>query len=332
MPPAPQPIALAQQPLAAHWQAWQAAPALRLGRWLVAEADRPLLHDYLLGLSADPAAALRRLASTERWVTALPGPAEAATVWLDPLPPDAEPQLRKLLETHQLPRLLVLEDAATQPLQRLARWFPAQVHTCTPAASMQQLLAAIRQAPALADEPAGRFQQQFHLLTEAMARADARAVAAHTETCLAAAAALPGPGAAVSVWLAGGHYLLAQKQPDEAGRHFAAARAVAEAASASAAGDPAAGLLSVQAGLSEAAAWQQRRRRSEALAALQQAVDRAGQLPANILGVEAARQLGLALEQDGQARPALASYQRGLHLAEQLPAEQRPAATVRALG
>jgi tetratricopeptide (TPR) repeat protein len=108
--------------------------------------------------------------------------------------------------------------------------------------------------------------------------------------------------------------------------------ALACAEAAFAAGDAAAGLLSVQVWLGEAAAWQQRRRGPAALAALQQAADRAAQLEASLLGVEAARQLGLALDQAGQARPALASYQRGLHLAEQLPAGQRSPSIINALG
>lgn len=329
MQPAIQPFIRAQQPLAAHWQAFAAQAPLRLGRWLATEADRPLLHDYLLGLSAGPEAPLRRLPLAANWTQLLATSASAPIIWLDHLGPQAEDQLRTHLASRRPQRLLVLEDAAAQPLQRLARWFPAAVHTCTPAVSIRQVLADLRHT-APADEPAGRFQQQFHQLTEAMARADSPAVATHAAACLAACAALPGAGAAVTVWLAGGQYFLAHKQPQEALRHFAGALACAEAAFA--AGDAAAGLLSVQVWLSEAAAWQQRRRHPAALAALQQAADRAAQLETNLLGVEAARQLGLALAQAGQPRPALASYQRGLSLAEQLPAGQRSASIINALG
>ena len=328
MQPAIQPFVRAQQPLAAHWQAFATQPLLRLGRWLTTEADRPLLHDYLLGLSAGPDAPLRRLPPAD-WGQLMAGSANAPISWLEHPGPQAEDQLRTHLASRHPQRLIVLEDAAAQPWQRLARWFPGAVHTCTPAVSMRQVLADLRHATP-ADEPAGRFQQQFHQLTEAMARADSPAVATHAAACLAASAALPGAGAAVTVWLAGGQYFLAHKQPDEAMRHFAGALACAEAAFA--AGDAAAGLLSVQAWLGEAAAWQQRRRAPAALAALQQATDRAAQLEASLLGVEAARQLGLALGQAGQARPALASYQLGLSLAEQLPAGQRAAGIITPLG
>jgi hypothetical protein len=327
MKPPIQPFVRAQLPLAAQWQALVAQPQLRLSRWLTAEADRPLLHDYLLELSAGAESPLQRLPATADWTgPAVPG---APIIWLEHPGPKAADQLRTHLASRNPQRLLVLEDSATQPWQRLARWFPAAVHTCTPAVSMQQVLADLRGAES-SDEPAGRFQQQFHQLTEAVARADSAAVATCSAACLATCAALPGVGAAVTVWLASGHYFLAQKQADEALRCYAGALACAEAAFA--AGDAAAGLLSVQVWLGEAAAWQQRRRSTAALAALQQAADRAAQLEPSLLGVEAARQLGLALDQVGQPRPALASYQRGLALAEQLPAGQRPAAIINALG
>jgi tetratricopeptide (TPR) repeat protein len=329
MQPAIQPFVRAQQPLAAHWQAFASQAQLRLGRWLVAEADRPLLHDYLLGLGTSPEAPLRRLPPAADWTKPVAGPVSAPIIWLEHLGPEAEDQLRTHLVSRNPQRLFVLEDAAAQPWQRLARWFPMAVHTCTPPVSMQQVLTDLRHATP-ANEPDGRFQQQFHQLTAAITRADSPAVATQAAACLAACAALPGAGTAVTVWLASGQYFLAQKQPDEALRHFAGALACAEAAFA--AGDAAAGLLSVQVWLGEAAAWQQRRRRPAALAALQQAADRAAQLEPNLLGVEAARQLGRALDQAGQTRPALASYQRGLSLAEQLPAGQRSAGIISALG
>jgi tetratricopeptide (TPR) repeat protein len=324
-----QPFMRAQLPLAAHWQAFVEQPQLRLGRWLTAEADRPLLHDYLLGLNARADKQLQRLPSSTDWTSSVTALAGAPIIWLEYPGPKAEDQLRTHLASRNPQRLLVLEDSATQPWQRLARWFPAAVHTCTPAVSMQQVLADLRGA-ASSDEPASCFQQQFHRLTEAIAHADSAAVATCSAACLATCAALPGAGAAVTVWLACGQYFLAQKQADEALHCFASALACAETAFA--AGDSAAGLLSVQVWLGEAAAWQQRRRSAAALAALQQAADRAAQLEANLLGVEAARQLGLALDQAGQPRPALASYQRGLALAEQLPAGQRPAPIINALG
>ncbi len=329
MQPPIQPFMRAQLPLAAYWQALVEQPQLRLSRWLTTAADRPLLHDYLLGLSTGAEAPLHRLPPAADWTSPAAGAAKAPISWLEHPGPNAEDQLRTHLASRRPQRLLVLEDSATQPWQRLARWFPAAVHTCAPAVSMQQVLAELRGAEA-PDEPAGRFQRQFHQLSEAIARADSAAVASCSAACLAACAALPGAGAAVTVWLASGQYFLAQKQADEALRCFGGALACAEAAFA--AGDAAAGLLSVQVWLGEAAAWQQRRRGPAALAALQQAADRAAQLEAGLLGVEAARQLGLALDQAGQPRPALASYQRGLALAEQLPAGQRPAATINALG
>jgi tetratricopeptide (TPR) repeat protein len=322
----------AQLPLAAHWQAFVEQPQLRLSRWLIAEADRPLLRDYLLELSAGADTPLQRLPAAADWTSpAATTLAQAPPIiWLEHPGTKAEDQLRTHLASRNPQRLLVLEDIATQPWQRLARWFPAAVHTCAPAVSMQQVLTDLRSSAASTDEPAGRFQQQFHQLTEAIARADSAAVATCSAACLATCAALPGTGAAVTVWLASGHYFLAQKQADEALRCYAGALACAEAAFA--AGDAAAGLLSVQVWLGEAAAWQQRRRSTAALAALQQAADRAAQLEPSLLGVEAARQLGLALDQAGQPRPALASYQRGLALAEQLPAGQRLAAIINALG
>ena len=329
MQPPLQPFSSTQLPLAAHWQAFAAQPQLRLGRWLTTEADRPLLHDYLLGLSAGAGAPLHRLPADADWSSPAADLASAPIIWLEHPGPKAEDQLRTHLASRNPQRLLVLEDRAAQPWQRLARWFPAAVHTYAPAVSMQQVLDDLRHA-APADEPAGRFQQQFHQLTEAIARADSPAVDACSAACLATCAALPGAGAAVTVWLASGQYFLAKKQADEALRCYAGALACAEAAFA--AGDAAAGLLSVQVWLGEATAWQQQRRRAAALAALQQAADRATQLEASLLGVEAARLLGLALDQAGQPRPALASYQRGLSLAEQLPTGQRPAAIINALG
>lgn len=328
MQPAPQPFARAQQLLAASWRAFYEAPQQRLGRWLTTEADQPLLHDYLLGLSAGPGAPLRRLPAGSSWAAL--GAGSTPVVWLEQPGPEAEKQLRTHLAGPHPLRLLVLEDAAALPLHRLARWFPAAVHTCTPAASMQQLLADLRHA-APADEPAGCFQRHFHALTEAIGRADSPGVAAQLAACLTAATALPGPGAAVTAWLAAGQYFLASKQANEALRYFAGALAGAEAAF-SADGDAAAGLLTVQAWLGEAAAQQLQRRRPAALAALQQATARAAQLAPSLLGVEAARQLSHALAQDGQLRPALASYERGLRWAEQLPAGQQAAATVQALG
>ncbi len=331
MQPTLQPFIRAQQPLLAHWQTFAETSQVRLGRWLTTEANRPLLHDYLLGLSTGPKALLRRLPPATNWTTLTDAPTAPSIIWLEHPDTKAEDQLRTHLLNPGKQRLLVLEDAATQPWQRLARWFPAAVLTCAPAVSMHQVLTEFRHATPT-DEPAGHFQQQFHQFTEAIARADTPAVAVHSVACLAASAALPGAGvgAAVTVWLAGGQYFLAQKQPEEALRHFAGALACAETVFA--AGDAAAGLLSVQVWLSEATAWQQRRRSSAALAVLQQAVDRATQLGPSLLGVEATRQLGLALTQAGQSRPALAVYQRGLSLAEQLPAGQRSAATIQALG
>lgn len=329
MQPAPQPFVRAQQPLAASWRAFYEAPQLRLGRWLTTEADRPLLHDYLLGLSAGPRGPLRRLSAGSSWAAGGAG-GSAAVVWLEQPGPETEKQLRAHLAGPHAPRLLVLEDAAAQPWQRLARWFPAAVYTCTPTASMRQLLADLRHT-APANEPAGCFQRHFHALTEAIGRLDSPGVAAQLTACLAAAAALPGPGAAVTAWLAAGQHFLASKQAKEAQRYFAGALASAEATF-SADGDATAGLLAVQAWLGEAAAWQQLRCRPAALASLRQASDRAAQLAPSLLGVEAARQLGHALTQDGQPRPALASYERGLRLAEQLPAGQQAAATIQALG
>lgn len=329
MQPPIQPFTRAQRPLAAHWQAFAEQPQLRLGRWLTTEADQPLLHDYLAQLSTGAEAQLHRLPPAADWASSAAGLASGAIIWLERPDSKAEDQLRTHLASRSTQRLMVVEDLATQPWRRLARWFPAAVYTCTPAISMQQVLADLRSAE-LSDEPASRFQQQFHQLTEAIARADSPTVAACSAACLTTCAALPGAGAAVTVWLASGQYFLAQKQADEALRCYASALACAEAAFA--AGDTAAGLLSVQVWLGEAAAWQQRRRSAAALAALQQAADRATQLEANLLGVEAARQLGLALDQAGQPRPALASYQRGLGLAEQLPAGQRPAPIINALG
>lgn len=329
MQPPIQPFLRAQLPLIAHWQAFAEQPQLRLGRWLTTEADRPLLHDYLLGLSTGAEALLHRLPPGADWTSPAADLASAPIIWLEHPGPRAEDQLRTQLAGRAPQRFIVLEDRATQPWQRLARWFPATVHTCTPAVSMQQVLAELRHAVS-ADEPASRFQQQFHQLSEAIAHADSLAVATCSAACLATCAALPGAGAAVTVWLASGQYFLAQKQADEALRCYAGALACAEAAFA--AGDAAAGLLSVQVWLGEAAAWQQRRRSAAALAALQQAADRAAQLEAGLLGVEAARQLGLALDRAGQPRPALVSYQRGLNLAEQLPAGQRAASSINALG
>lgn len=331
MQPATQPFVRAQHPLAAYWQAFRTAPHLRLSRWLSTEADRPLLRDYLLGLSAGPQAPLCQvdLPASADWATQLRMQPGTPVLWLEPPASESEDLLRKYLAAQNAGRLLVLEDVTTQPLRRLARWFPTAVHTCTPAVSMQQVLADLFHQPVFT-EPTGRFQQQFYHLTVAIAQADSPAVRAHATACLATCKALPGFGTAVTVWLASGHYFLGQKLAEEALSHFAAALACTEASFRG--GNAGAGLLSVQAWLGEAQAWQQRRRGQPALTALQRALNRAAQLDASLLGVEAARQLGLAHERAGQPRLAWASYQQGLQVAEQLLPAHRSAAIIQALG
>lgn len=327
-----QPITRAQQPLAAYWQWWQTNPCLRLGRWLCTSANRPILHDYLLSLSTSPSL-LQQLPLAKPgagWLAALPSLAGGPTKWLDSLLPNAEQQLHSLLASSDAPRLLVLEDVVMQPLRRLARWFPATVTTYTPAVSMQQVLADIRQLPPTADTPASNFQHLFYLLTKAIEQGNTPTVLRQATACLNASIPPLNPDSVASVWLAVGHYYLAQQQAREALIYFAKALLCAEAAYST--GNQALGLISMQVWLSEAAAWKQLRRGPQVVAVLRQAVARAGLLPPTVLGIEAARQLGLALHHDGQPHAALASYQQGLQLAERLPPGQRPSASLQALG
>ncbi|OUJ74794.1 tetratricopeptide repeat protein [Hymenobacter crusticola] len=332
MHPSPQPIVVAQLPLVSHWQAFYQAPSLRLSRWLTTEANRPLLHDYLLGLSSGPEAPVCNAlawdwAAIREQQASLP----AAVIWLDLSAPETwagtEDALRTSLASVGRQRFIVLEDAEKVPLQRLARWFPGVVHTATPAVSMDNLLADLATKAASSDSS---FQQQFHQLSEAVAHLDSKAVEACAAACLRTCQSEGLLFAEMTVWLTVANYFLAGRQPDEARLRFVQASERSEVAFAL--GDTAAGLLSIQAWLGAAATWQQRGQTAKSIALLQQAVDRAEHLGAHMLGVEAARQLGVAFEQAGQHRAAVASYQRALQFAERQPPDQRPRSSIQALG
>ncbi|WP_324679428.1 hypothetical protein [Hymenobacter sp. GOD-10R] len=332
MHPSPQPIVVAQLPLVSHWQAFYQTPSLRLNRWLTTEANRPLLHDYLVGLSSGSEAPVYKVLS-QNWTAVKEQQASlpAAVVWLDLSVPETwtstEEALRTSLASVGPQRFIVLEDAEKVPLQRLARWFPGMVHTATPAVSMGSLLADLATKAA---SPDASFQQQFHQLSAAITRADSKAVEHWAATCLHTCQNAGLLLAEIMVWLTVANYFLAGRQPDEARLRFAQAAERSE--SAFALGDTTAGLLSIQAWLGAAAAWQQRSQAVKSIALLQQAVDRAEYLGADMLGVEAARQLGVAFEQVGQHRAAVASYQRALQFAERQPPDQRPRASIQAVG
>ncbi len=358
---APQPFERMQQLLAAHWQVFYHSPTLRLSRWLTAAADQSLLHDYLLGLSttADaplhlaPAAGLPALAT-------VPGASRAAVTWLLQPGADTEYWLRQQLSGGGTRQFIVLEDEQDQRLHRLARWYPAAVQTVVPGVSMAQLLREVQEATG-STGPEGAFRQQFQQLGMALAQTNDRAVATQAAACLQLCQNSDLPLADISIWLAVGPYFLVRQQPAQALEQYAAALARSEQlyAVGNAATCPlsehtrligrAAGLLSVQAWLGQAVAWQQCRPRGmpQAIAVLQLALARTDRLAANelatnalaadtlaadTLGIEAARQLALALDRAGQRRPADDAYGRALALAGRLPSNEQSQALIRTLG
>ncbi|TDN38653.1 hypothetical protein E4631_22295 [Hymenobacter sp. UV11] len=337
MQPAPQPIVLEQQVLAAHWDAFYAAPTLRLARWLSSEADRPLLRDYLLGKCAGPQALIWPEAGSTRLPTAPDD--QVKIIWLDPTRPDAASWLRTQLAEQGPHRFIALEDVAQQPLNQLPRWFPSQILTVAPDVSMRRLLLYVANA-GTDDQPESRFQRQFRQLGEAIAAADESAIATAAATCLCTCpeltgGPLAGPAAEVTVRQSLAAYYQARKQPGVALAHLLAAQqslaraekdvtvaqhqdeAVYEASC------RAIGRLRIQLWLAEAAA----RPRREALGVLQQAMALAEHLTAEPLGVEAGRQLGDALRRAGPAKAAQQAYQRALTMAEQLGPDHPPAST-----
>jgi tetratricopeptide (TPR) repeat protein len=346
------PFAQLQQQLATHWQAFCATPSVRLCRWLTAPAERVLLHDYLVGLSAGDKPALLPL-EPGTW----PAAGGAAIYWLLELPSEAERLLQAQLKSDRSQRFIVLEDAQQQPLRRLARWFPALVQTVTPDVSLPRLLRELRDS-ASTDTPEAQFRQQFQrqfeYLTTALARTDERAIepaaVACRETCqvalrvqvtsptlaLAELAQIQQPQltswelAKTSVWLAVGPHYLVQRQPRQALAQYAAALAHSEAGYG--AGHAALGLPSIQAWLGLAIAYQQLRQWPLALEALRLALARAHVLGADVLGAEAAHQLGLALDRAGQGRTAVAAYEQALDLTERLPPAQRSKALIQSAG
>jgi hypothetical protein len=341
MQPAPQPIVLEQQVLAAHWDAFYAAPTLRLARWLSTEANRPLLCDYLLGKCAGPQALVWPEAGSTR-LSAAPND-QAKVIWLDPTRPDTERWLRAQLASLNGPRFIALEDVAKQPLSQLPRWFPGLVLTTAPDVSMHRLLTVV--ASAGADErPESRFQRQFRQLSDAIATVDESAIAVASAVCLQICSELEGgplagPATEVTVRHSLAAHYQARKLPSLALEHLLAAQqsltvaqqgvtaAQDQNADVYAASCRAIGRLRIQLWLAEAAAKQQLRQRREALTVLQQAVAMAEHLTAEPLGVEAGRQLGDALSRAGLAKAAREAYYRALFMAEQLGADSPPATT-----
>lgn len=358
MEPQPlQPYAKTQQQLAGHWQAFYSLPGVRLGRWLVAEADRPLVNSFLQDLSTEAIPPVWPAGGGE-WPITLPAAAPAAVIWLTQLPADAEYVLRRELTRGGSQRFIVLEDGEQQPLRRLARWYPALVQTTTPAVSMAGLLQELHELhenhpPTSPEEQLQQqFRQQFRELTQALARADNPAIAPLSEacrhTCQAALALIaansPTPelaanqrsqeinwkSAEISIWLATGPHYLVQRQPEQALAQYGLALAGSEAADA--AGLSELGLLSVHAWLGQAVVWQQRQRYPLALEALQLALSRAETRQSYSLAAEAARQMGLVLKRAGRHRDAATAYEQALNLAELLPPGQRPVALVKEAG
>lgn len=346
-----------QQPLAAHWQAFCSSPTLRLSRWLTAAADRPLLHDYLLRLSAADEAPLHLAPALARALPApamAPGKGSSAITWLLQPCADTEYWLRPQLNGGGTRQFIVLEDVQNPLLHRLARWFPTTVQTVVPDVSMARLLRELQEATVPAG-PAGAFQQQFQQLSIALTQADDTAIAVQAATCLRLCQGSDLPMADVSVWLAVGPHFLVRRQPAKALEQYTAALASSEHlyATGNAATCPlsehtrligrAAGLLSVQAWLGQAVAWQQQKGGIlRAIAVLQLALARTDTLAANApaadtlaadtLGVETARQLALALDRAGQRREATDAYGRALALAGRLPASPQSQSLVQSLG
>ncbi len=353
----PHPFERMRQPLAAHWQAFYSSPTLRLCRWLTAEADRPLLHDYLLdlGLATDaPLHMAPALATTLPPLAPMPGASRAAVTWLLQPCTDTEYWFRHQLHSSSTRQFIVLEDSQHQLLHRLARWFPAAVQTVVPDVSMARLLQELQETT-VPTGPEGAFQQQFQQLSKALAQADDPAIAAQAAACLRLCQGPDLPMADVSVWLAVGPYFLVRRQPAQALEQYAAALVRSEQLYE--AGNTAtcplrehsrligrtAGLLSVQAWLGLAVAWQQQKGGiTHAIAALRLALARTDTLAASAtttdalaadtLGVEVARQLALALDRAGQSRAAVDAYSKALALAGRLPVTPHSQSLIRSLG